>query len=217
MYSWINQIENELLSKGIKEAAIIGVDGSTLAKSKNFLITTDQFKILETFDMKEFRKKGFKVGYSYFWLIGECLGEFLAENKKHCLYVVKTDQLYIIALYDEKICRTGPAIVGEFADLRKGSAFNQSKWLKDKTRGVSPAYELFWFRKSMEPSYIDSRLIMPYYDEPYSDSEQDESELANTAEEDIVVPSIMEEENMEGLFQFGTLNDLFSWRRSKVY
>ncbi|KAK2701454.1 uncharacterized protein LOC136043560 [Artemia franciscana] len=210
MNSWINQIENELLSKGIEEAAIIGVDGSTLAKSRNFLITTAQFKILETFDLKEFFKKGFKVGLSYFWLIGKCHGEFLAQNEKHCLYVVKTDQLYIIARYDEKRCRTGPAIVGEFADLRKGSAFNQSKWLKDKTRGVSPASELFWFRKSMMPSYND----MPYYD--IIIPEQDESELANTAEEDIVVPSIMEEEKMDGLFQFGTFNYEFSWRKSKV-
>ncbi|KAK2725526.1 hypothetical protein QYM36_008445 [Artemia franciscana] len=215
MNSWINQIENELLSKGIQEAAIIGVDGLTLAKSREFLITEAQFKFLATFDMEEFFKKGIKVGLWEFSPIAECLGEFLALNKKHCLYVVKTDQLYIVALYDKKRCRTGPAIVGEFADLRKGSAFNQSKWLKDKTRGVSPAYELFWFRKSMMPTYND----MPYYDSRIIIiPEQDESELANTAEEDIVVPSIMEKEKMDGLFQFGTFNyDLFSWRKSKVY
>ncbi|KAK2727565.1 hypothetical protein QYM36_008145 [Artemia franciscana] len=175
MNSWNYQLESELLSKGISEAAIIDVDGLLLAKAGNFPITEDQLKAFAKFDTDDFRKNGIRVGVIRYFYFSECNGEILGQIGENGLYAMKMNQLYVIALYNTKRCKRAPEIVGRFGDLRKGSAFNENKWLKDKKTNVSPAMESFFFRFD-HSSVVD---VIPKQSEPT---------LANTSEEHIVGP-----------------------------
>ena len=105
MNSWIDHIKSQLLSKGISEAAIIGVDGSVWAKSREFSATAAELKaFISKYDSDEFSENGIMMGGMKYFYLSRDHGVVRAKKGQNGFHAMKLKQLYIIALYDVINC-----------------------------------------------------------------------------------------------------------------
>jgi profilin len=112
MTSWQNYIENNLIGSGsITDAAILQLDGVTLAASKDFVISSEDARfILDGMkDSSLFYKRGVVInGVRHIFRSGSA-NIVRAEKETRGVYIYKTDKLLIVCTYDMPIKPTHAA------------------------------------------------------------------------------------------------------------
>ena len=115
MSSWQDYIDNELIgSRCVTAAAIIQLDGVTLAASNGFVISVAevQFIVDGMKDVNLFYTKGVRINGTR--CIYQSGSDHIVRAKRDAIsgiYIYKTDKLLIVGAYDEPIKPTQAASV----------------------------------------------------------------------------------------------------------
>merc|ERR1711942_439173 len=121
--SWQDYVSTQLIAKNLKDAAIVGCDGSIWAKSDSLNVTPEEIKALLN-NYTNLASSGFHLaGKKYFYLSGDD-NVVRGKQGKSGVHVVKTNQAVILGLYDDSMQPAEASTVTEtLGDYLKGVGY----------------------------------------------------------------------------------------------
>jgi profilin len=113
--SWQAYVDQQMMDKKLKKAAIAGFDGNIWAKSENFNVTPEEVKkIVENYENAAvFASSGISLeGQKYVYLSGT-EDVLRAKQGKGGVHIFKTNQAVLLGVYDDPMQPAEAATVTE--------------------------------------------------------------------------------------------------------